>query len=148
ARRRALRGHRPAVVMVAARAGSVRRTGPTLTWRHGHYARRAVASQARRRHRLSKWCAQAGSGTMVLSPGGALTHRHPGRSHGHRWRVATPRTARRLLLPAVAAATAALTLGAGNSPFAVAGWTVSPGGSFTGHAGTTELADTTTGQAA
>jgi hypothetical protein len=43
---------------------------------------------------------------------------------------------------------AAVTLGAANSPAAVAGWTVSPGGSFTGHAGRTELADTTTGEAA
>jgi hypothetical protein len=56
--------------------------------------------------------------------------------------------AARLLLATVAAAAAALTLGAGKPPAAVAGWTVSPGGSFTGHAGTTELADTTSGQAA
>ena len=48
----------------------------------------------------------------------------------------------------MAAAAATLTLGAGSSPAAVTGWTVSPGGSFTGHAGTTELADTTTGDAA
>jgi hypothetical protein len=41
-----------------------------------------------------------------------------------------------------------LTLGAGNSPVVVAGWTVSSGGSFTGRAGRTVLADTTTGQAA
>ena len=42
----------------------------------------------------------------------------------------------------------ALTIGAANPPGAAAGWTVSPGGSFTGHAGTTELADTTTGTGA
>lgn len=34
------------------------------------------------------------------------------------------------------------------SPGAATGWTVSPGGSVTGQAGTTELADTTTGKAA
>ena len=45
----------------------------------------------------------------------------------------------------MAAAAATLTLSAGSSPAAVTGWTVSPGGSFTGHAGTTELAGTTTG---
>ncbi len=61
--------------------------------------------------------------------------------------VASSRAAR-LRLAAVAAAAGALILGAGNSQAAVAGWTVSPGGSFTGHAGTTELADATTGQAA
>ena len=61
--------------------------------------------------------------------------------------VVSPRGAR-LLLATAAATAAALTLGAGNSPAAVTEWTVSPGGSFTGHAGTTELADTTTGQAA
>jgi hypothetical protein len=58
--------------------------------------------------------------------------------------VASSRAARLLL----ALAAGALTLGASGSPSAVAGWTVSPGGSFTGRAGTTELADTTTGQAA
>jgi hypothetical protein len=42
----------------------------------------------------------------------------------------------------------ALTMDASNSRAAVAGWTVSPGGSFSGHTGTTELADTTTGHAA
>src|SRR5690348_1387198 len=88
--------------------------------------------------------AQAGSGTTVLSPGEALTRRHLGRSHALMRLVASSHAARLLL----AAAAGALTLGAGNSPAAVAGWTVSPGGPFTGHAGTTELADTTTGQAA
>jgi hypothetical protein len=58
--------------------------------------------------------------------------------------VASSRAARTLL----AAAAAALTLSAGSSPAAVAGWTVSPGGSFTGKAGTTELLNTTTGNAA
>jgi hypothetical protein len=48
----------------------------------------------------------------------------------------------------IAAGAVALTIGAANFPGAAAGWTVSPGGSFTGHAGTTELADTTTGNAA
>jgi hypothetical protein len=35
--------------MVAAGAGGVRRTGPALTWRHGHHARRRYRFQARRR---------------------------------------------------------------------------------------------------
>jgi hypothetical protein len=48
-----------------------------------------------------------------------------------------------MVAPAVA-----LTIGAGGVPGVAVGWTVSPGGSFTGHAGTTELADTTTGNAA
>jgi len=48
----------------------------------------------------------------------------------------------------MAAGAAALTVGATNPSSAAAGWTVSPGGSFTGNAGTTELADTTTGHAA
>jgi len=61
-----------------------------------------------------------------------------------RMRLVASRAARTLL----AAGAAALTLGAGSSPAAVARWTVSPGGSFTGKAGTTELANTTTGNAA
>jgi hypothetical protein len=48
----------------------------------------------------------------------------------------------------MAAGAVALIIGAANSPGAAAGWTVSPGGLFTGRAGRTELADTTTGQAA
>src|SRR5438128_4005375 len=68
---------------------------------------------------------QAVSGTMLISPGRALTRRHLGRIHAHMRPVASSRAARTLL----AAAAAALTLGAGTSPAAVAGWTVSPGGS-------------------
>jgi hypothetical protein len=57
---------------------------------------------------------------------------------------ASPRVARLL----IAAGAVAMTIAAANSPGAATGWTVSPGGSFTGRAGATELADTTTGNAA
>jgi hypothetical protein len=48
----------------------------------------------------------------------------------------------RLLL---AAGAIALIIGATNSPPVAAGWIVSPGGSFTAHGGTPELADTRPG---